>query len=42
MICQGYMKLRGLLTMAECSFYHTMDIPAYGHAECQWDLRQAA
>ena len=26
--------------LSECMFYHTMDVPGYGHVEGQWDLRE--
>ena len=25
--------------IADCYFYHTMDVPGYGHVQGQWDLR---
>lgn len=26
--------------LADCDFYHSMDIPGHGHVEGQWDLRE--
>lgn len=37
-----YETPRPINDLAECSFYHTMDIPGYGHVQGDWDLRQAA
>lgn len=30
---------RVVTDLADCDFYHTMDIPGYGHVEGAWDLR---
>jgi hypothetical protein len=34
-----YAKPRIVTNLAQCIFYHTMDIPGYGHVDGQWDLR---
>jgi Methyltransferase domain len=34
-----YAKPRVVTDLAQCIFYHTMDIPGYGHVNGQWDLR---
>jgi Methyltransferase domain len=34
-----YAKPRVVTNLAQCIFYHTMDIPGYGHVNGQWDLR---
>jgi hypothetical protein len=31
---------RSVEDLADCSFYHTMDIPGVGHVEGLWDLRE--
>src|SRR6201998_1346257 len=35
-----YATPRTITNIDECFFYHTMDIPGYGHVEGQWDLRE--
>jgi len=35
-----YATPRTITRTDECFFYHTMDIPGYGHVEGQWDLRE--
>lgn len=35
-----YTAPRHVTDLAECSFYHTMEIPGYGLQEAQWDLRK--
>lgn len=37
-----YATPKTVTDMNECLFYHTMDIPGYGHVEGQWDLRRSA
>lgn len=34
-----YAPHREVVDLRDCDFYHTMDIPGYGHVEGQWDLR---
>lgn len=34
-----YAKPRVVTTVAQCIFYHTMDIPGHGHVDGYWDLR---
>lgn len=34
-----YEEPRVVTDLADCYFYHTMDIPGYGHVEGEWDLR---
>lgn len=34
-----YTTPREITDINDCFFYHTMDIPGYGHVEGQWDLR---
>lgn len=35
-----YASPRMVTDLRECYFYHTMDIPGYGHVEGEWDLRE--
>ena len=35
-----YEKPRTVSSMAECEFYHTMEVPGVGLVEGQWDLRE--
>ena len=35
-----YATPRIVTDIGECYFYHTMDIPGYGHVEGEWDLRE--
>ena len=35
-----YATPKTVVDINECYFYHTMDIPGYGHVEGEWDLRQ--
>lgn len=37
-----YAPPRTVTDLAECDFYHTMEIPGYGLVEGQWDLRAGA
>src|ERR1700756_1234514 len=34
-----YATPRIITNINECFFYHTMDIPGYGHVKGQWDIR---
>jgi len=34
-----YAEPRLVTDLAQCAFYHTMDIPGFGHVEGYWDLR---
>ncbi len=34
-----YATPRVVTNLADCYFYHTMDIPEYGHVDGEWDLR---
>jgi hypothetical protein len=34
-----YAEPRVVTNPAQCIFYHTMDIPGYGHVQGDWDLR---
>jgi hypothetical protein len=34
-----YAEPRFVNDIADCYFYHTMDVPGYGHVEGEWDLR---
>jgi Methyltransferase domain len=34
-----YIKPRAVTNLTQCIFYHTMDIPGYGHVDGYWDLR---
>src|SRR5438105_1063352 len=34
-----YTRPRTVTDLADCTFYHTQDIPGYGHVEGEWDLR---
>ena len=34
-----YASPRTITDLDECYFYHTMDIPGYGHVKGEWDLR---
>ncbi len=34
-----YAAPRQISNLEQCFFYHTMDIPGYGHVEGEWDLR---
>ena len=34
-----YAKPCVVTNLAKCIFYHTMDIPGYGHVDGYWDLR---
>jgi hypothetical protein len=34
-----YAKPRVVTNLAQCIFYHTTDIPGYGHVDGDWDLR---
>ncbi len=34
-----YATPRQITNLEQCFFYHTMDIPGYGHVEGEWDLR---
>jgi SAM-dependent methyltransferase len=36
-----YAKPRVITDLAECWFYHTMDIPGYGTVQGEWDLRRS-
>jgi hypothetical protein len=35
-----YAEPRTVTEISDCYFYHTMDIPGYGHVEGEWDLRE--
>jgi hypothetical protein len=35
-----YATPKTIVDLGECYFYHTCDIPGYGHVEGEWDLRQ--
>lgn len=37
-----YVEPRIVTDLAECNFYHTMEVPGYGLVEGQWDLRGRA
>jgi hypothetical protein len=37
-----YASPRAVTELAECEFYHTMEIPGYGLVEGPWDLREGA
>ena len=37
-----YAEPRIVTDLAECAFYHTVDLPGYGRVEGQWDLREGA
>ena len=34
-----YAQPRLIDDINDCYFYHTMDVPGYGHVEGEWDLR---
>src|SRR5208337_1299521 len=34
-----YAQSRVINDISDCYFYHTMDVPGYGHVEGEWDLR---
>jgi hypothetical protein len=36
-----YATPRAVTNISECFFYHTMNIPGYGHVEGVWDLRES-
>jgi len=35
-----YASPRVLTDLSDCYFYHTMDIPGFGHVDGEWDLRE--
>jgi hypothetical protein len=35
-----YASPRLLTDLSDCYFYHTMDIPGFGHVDGEWDLRE--
>lgn len=39
MAADVYARPRTVTSLADCTFYHSMDIPGYGPVEGQWDLR---